>query len=256
MNNQKFLPLLGGCALTFCVFSVTPLVSMAQTEVGAPAAQAAGKETAMLRGWLLPRNSMEELKLLYVKDTTSSPTPIAVSANGARSISPEYLPVSEAGAVVELRAGDKTLTKVSLPLRRKRFYTLIATQSKGEWKLKVFSDGPETENALDRPLRVMNFADDCDIKLAFGKAKPLTVREGEMGEMRAPAKTAMLNMELLGKDGKSLGKAVLEIDVSAAGSAYVVVSPDYRGRMRPRIIYGGAISEETDKPAPVGGGQS
>ncbi len=210
----------------------------------------------MLRGWLLPKEGEEELKLLYFKDPASAPTTIAVSANGMRSTSPEYLPVSEAGGMVELRAGDRTLAKSSLPLRSGRFYTLIATQSKGEWKFKVFADGAETDNALDRPMRVMNFANGCDIKLAFGAAKPLTVQEGEMGEMRAPAKTAMLDMELFGKDGKSLGKAVLEIDASAAGSAYIVVSPDYRGRMRPRIIYGGAVSEDTEKPVDVGGGQS
>jgi hypothetical protein len=37
-----------------------------------------------------------------------------------------------------------------------------------------------------------------------------------------------------------------EVDFVETPSAYVVIAPDYRGRMRPRVISGGSLPSDED----------
>jgi hypothetical protein len=252
MNSKLFSAMAGG--LISCVFlTVSSNTVRAQAESGTAPAPQAEKAAAMFRGWLFPEKTEGEIKMVMLKEQAPEAIPLATSNNGERSATSDYSRLGEGGGLVEIRSGDRVLASANLSLRRDRYYTLTAVQSGGSWKLKVFADGSEAQNAADRPLRVLNFADDCDINLAFRGAKPLKVPERGIGEMRAPAETAMLELELFSRQGKSLGQALLEIDASTAGSVYIVVSPDYRGRMRPRIIYGGQPSETQDVAKDLGG---
>lgn len=98
------------------------------------------------------------------------------------------------------------------------------------------------------PVRVFNFSGGRKTVLHPRDAKPSEVPPGSVAEIKLPASLAPLRVEVPTLDGKGApALSTVELDLKQWPSAYVVVSPDYRGRMRPRVLRGG---EEKEAPAP------
>jgi hypothetical protein len=86
---------------------------------------------------------------------------------------------------------------------------------------------------------VLNFAHGRETLVNYGTDKDVKVPGDSIQEVRMAPKIAGVAVKVLAADGSPPAQTSAEVDFSKASSAYVVVGPDYRGRMRPRVIDGG-----------------
>jgi hypothetical protein len=144
-------------------------------------------------------------------------------------------------SLAELKGKDNAvLASESVNMRAGSYYTLLASQNKeGNWSIKTFFDGPAKVGAVDRPLRVLNFADGRETLLEVSGSPSVTVPGNSYLERNSPAKLLGISVKVHPNDGSPPAQSSTEIDFTVLPSAYLVVCPDYRGRMRPRVIDGG-----------------
>jgi len=205
-----------------------------------------------VRAWLFPADATERVSLvLETGDGAGGSIPLVSTENGAVAASPVYEQSPLSKARLELKSGDKVLVSGGLALTEGRFYTAAAWREGSDWKVKVFLDGPPAGAGSPRPVRVFNFADGRTTMLEVGEAEH-KVGAGSVFELQVAPKPTMITASVLAPDGSHPAISSVEIDLASAPSAYVVVGPDYRGRMRPRVIEGGPLPE-TDSPVEASG---
>jgi hypothetical protein len=193
----------------------------------------------MLRGWIFPAADSDAAVLAVKGEAAEAVTPIAASKGGERMMNPGYIEAKPGNTVIELKAGEQVLASGTVGLVDDAQYTVLAWKNDQKWALKVFPDGPAAPNAADRPLRVLNFAEGRETLLTLAGNKAAKIAGNSFQEFRLPARTAAFTVEVLAPDGGAPAQTSSAVDLSMASSAYVVVAPDYRGRMRPRIVEGG-----------------
>jgi len=148
------------------------------------------------------------------------------------------------------------LASARVALRGRRHYTLAAWYDGTKWNLKVFADGLSPQSSAERPLRVLNFTGDRDTVVTIGRGKGTRVSPDSVQEFKTSPGITMVSVEVMAADGGPPALSAVEVDLAAMPSVYLVVGPDYRGRMRPRIIEGGEIKEpEVPPDAAAGTGQ-
>lgn len=236
--------------LLFCLLSlaVAPLAAAQETA-------AVATKSAKVRGWLFPSGDKEPASLVLKLAGDAGAVTLASTKDGAVISNAGYEEVSPAGTVaVELKSGEQILSTQSLGLREDRHYTLVAWRENGRWQVKAFSDDPGPSNAADRPLRVLNFAEGRNTLVSFAGSAETQVAADSVQESRAPAKVTLVTVRVQSLDGGPPAQSSVEIDFTSAPCAYVAIGPDYRGRMRPRVIEGGPLPEES--PATAGAGEA
>ena len=90
----------------------------------------------------------------------------------------------------------------------------------------------------ERHIRVVNFADGREALLRLNGDKARVVPGSTVMEFPVQASIAMAEVEVRDPRGGAPALSSVEIDFSAFLNSYVVIAPDYRGRMRPRVIGG------------------
>ena len=119
---------------------------------------------------------------------------------------------------------------------------MVVWSSGGKWDAKLFLDASAPQKS-ERHVRVVNFADGREALLRIDGAKPSPVTGSSVAQFPAPTGIALVSVEVLEPKGGPPALSSVEIDFSAFLNAYVVIAPDYRGRMRPRVIGGGRTKE-------------
>jgi hypothetical protein len=233
-----------------CKLSLATLVALLSTP-SAPNAfaqeEAAPKppKAAMIRGWMFPDQAKSSAPMVFKVSDQGQPQVLATSDGTNASLAGGYQSLAGSGKVVlELGAGDKPVFSQTLALQQGKFYTLVAWQQQGVWKVKAFVDQRPGPADSDRPLRVLNFTDRRETEVALGASAAKKISSGGIEEFRVPPKVDTVTAKVFPKDsGGVAATTTVEIDMSAMLGAYVVISPDYRGRMRPRVIAGGEVVE-------------
>jgi hypothetical protein len=210
----------------------------------------AGREApqAYLRGWIYGADE-SPVAMVLVDEEGGEPVPLAEAAGGAVSASELYQPLKPGRRAVELRSGEQVLARADAPLRKDGIYTLLAWKTGAQWQTKLFSDAEGASNAPDRPLRIVNFAGGRETQLSVDGAAETKVAPDTVQEFRGPRKVSMVRVQVLALDGGPPAQSSVEVDFLSIPTAYVVVGPDYRGRMRPRIIVGGKMPEVAEEVA-------
>lgn len=212
-----------------------------------PAAPISGESTtnrvSSVRGWIVPL-AKTQLSLHLKSEGQEAQTAqknLSASSDGSASTGAAYNETASGPSLAELRgANDAVLASERVSLRAGSYYTLLASPNKeGNWSIKTFFDGPTKPGAVDRPLRVLNFADGRDTVLESPGLQSFTVPGNNFLERNYPAKLLGVTVKVLANDGTPPAQSSTEIDLAVLPSAYLLVTPDYRGRMRPRMIDGG-----------------
>lgn len=222
-------------------FSLTLVLPAQEREEEAPAGRE--KPQAFLRGWIYGADE-SPVAMVLLDEEAGEPMPLAEAAGGAVSASELYQTLKPGRRTVELRSGDKVLSRKEVALRKDEVGTLLAWQTGARWQAELFSDSAGATNASDRPLRIINFAGGRETLLSIDGGAATKVAPETVQEFRGPRKVSMVRVQVLALDGGPPAQSSVEVDFRALPSAYVVVGPDYRGRMRPRIIIGGQPPEE------------
>ncbi|MBE2180362.1 MAG: hypothetical protein IAE97_07810 [Chthoniobacterales bacterium] len=228
-------------------------LAMAAGFVGAQTAEEAPPEeapSAMLRAWILPGGESDVATVSVKAGADEGAVVFASSKEGSREISPVYRNVSPGNVAIEAKAGEEILAQAMVALTAQRQYTVVAWKAGAKWQMKVFADGPAASKSAERPLRILNFAHGRGTLVSINRGKEDQVPADAISELKLPPKISGVVVKVLAPDGGAPAQSSTEIDFTVAPSAYVVVGPDSRGRMRPRVVTGGVMPVEPD-PATV-----
>jgi hypothetical protein len=214
----------------------------------------AGREApqAYLRGWIYGADE-SPVAMVLVDEEGGEPVPLAEAAGGAVSASELYQTLKPGRRTVELRSGERVLARKEVAPRKDEMGTLLAWRTGAKWQTELFSDAAGASNAPDRPLRIINFAGGRETLLSIDGGADTKVAADTVQEFRGPRKVSMVRVQVLSLDGGPPAQSSVEVDFRSVPSTYVVVGPDYRGRMRPRIILGGQPPEEFAEGAELAG---
>lgn len=209
-----------------------------------------GKEPARVRGWVFPGKDDKDVTLRALQPQAEAQYPLAAGTGGAAAVSPSYLSLPGGELVLELKSGNQMLSQTRVSLRDGRYYTAAAWRDGAKWTLKIYADGPASSDTTERPVRIFNFAAQRETVVQIEPGPEFDVAPNSVQDLKAPAKVGMVTVKVLSGDGGAPAESTVEVDLSLLGSAYVVVGPDYRGRMRPRVINGGEVRETVPSAQP------
>jgi len=244
LNRPAVFPFLAAVVWLFSICNVQPQEGSVE---GVPI------KTAFLRGWIFPSANGDELALVAIERGSETQRSLAASQEATVVAAPIYAAVAEGPVSLELRSGDRVLAQAQVALRAEKYYTVAAWNSGGTWEIKAFADGPPAPGAADRPLRVFNFAGERETIVSVDGRAGVEVKQQSVVELKAAPKVCMVTVEVLATDGGAPAQSAVEVDVAFLGSVYVVVGPDYRGRMRPRVINGWEkqVEESLERQVPA-----
>jgi len=229
---------------------LTPILQAQEPDQDVPAGREAPQ--AYLRGWIYGSDESPVVMVL-VDDEGGEPVPLAEAAGGAVSASELYQTLKPGRRTVELRSGEKVLARKEVALRKDEMGTLLAWRTGAKWQTELFSDAAGASNAPDRPLRIINFAGGRETLLSIDGGAETKVAADTVQEFRGPRKVSMVRVQVLASDSGPPAQSSVEVNFRTVPSVYVVVGPDYRGRMRPRIILGGQPTEGFAEGAELAG---
>jgi hypothetical protein len=199
------------------------------------------KAAAHLRGWVAGSASSEAVSLLVQSSRDEQAQTIASAGGGETVVNPSYAQTQPGACQFQVKVGDKILKSVTTKLASNEFYTAVAWSADGKWNLAVYDDGPFAKNVPDRPIRLMNFAGGRATLVSVENGSEIKVPGNAMQEIRVPPKLTAFTVKVLAPDGGAPAQSSGDIDFVSIPSAYVLIAPDYRGRMRPRVILGGNL---------------
>lgn len=243
--TRKFIP--AAALLTLCVAPLAAQPEEHETVTGER------KIPASLRAWIFPGSLTQPVTVSITPAGTETTKALAFAKDGATVSRTSYEQIPPGSMRVDLKSGDEVLASKTGNLREEAHYTVLAWNNGGRWELQVFNDDLSSPNAADRPLRVLNFAQGRDTTIALDNGAENPVAKDSVQEMKLPGKVTLVTARVKSLDGGPPAQSSVEIDFASSPSAYVVVGPDYRGRMRPRVLRGGPLPEEPS--APVGSGE-
>jgi hypothetical protein len=224
------------------LFVITAFAASAQETASEPGTAAAAKEPAGLRAWIFPAGG-EPLTVGCRTAGDEQPRTLATAAGDQRSITEGYENFPAGRVELQLKAGEKVLATAAGSLADGRAYTAIALREGGDWKIRVLADGPPKTPGAPRPLRVCNFPGGRETLLSVQGAAESKIAGDSLQEFEVAPGVTLLSVKVLAPDGDAPAQSSTEVDFSLLPSAYLVISPDYRGRMRPRVIVGGQMGE-------------
>ena len=213
-----------------------------------------GRDGAYVRGWIVGGGGSEAVSIFAQGPKDEEPWAFSSAAAGETVTNPGYKAGVAGGFQFQLIAGGKSLQTAKAELAQEVTYTVLAWRQDGQWEFKVYADGPFAKSVVDRPLRLMNFADKRETLISFDNGPETKIAANRVEEFKVPAKLTSFTVKVLASDGGDPALSSGEVDFAMAPSAYVLIAPDYRGRMRPRVVVGGTLPslEESLNPRAEG----
>jgi len=234
-------------ALTTLSFLFLPLLAPVLAQTPAPAATP--PPAPLLRGWIFPSGASDNASIEVKAEAAEAPVVLAISTGGQRQINPGFQEVKPGRTTIELKAGDQVLATGAATLAGSGQYTVLAWKTGPKWEVKLFPDGPLPPNSPDRPLRVLNFAQGRTSTVTLADGKEIKIAPDSIQEIKVPPQAVGMVVRVLASDGGAPAQSSAELDFSSIYSGYVVLGPDYKGRMRPRVIEGGSPPAPPEQPA-------
>lgn len=207
-----------------------------------PGAVPAAERGASVRVWIFPGSEKEKVEVAFSAGEQSEKKVMAQTVAGESRSEEGYQPVAEGQLQSELRVGERVVSSTPVSIRKGGSYTLVVWSNGAKWESKLFLDAGAAQKS-ERHVRVVNFADGREALLSIGGSKPSLVTGNTVAQFPAPTGIALISVEVLDPKGGPPALSSVEIDFSTFLNSYVVIAPDYRGRMRPRIIGGGRTKQ-------------
>lgn len=237
MTNRSLLAYL---LLVALAFGATRAAHAQQSgEAANPAQPAAAQSPGRVRAWVFPGAQGTAAVTL---SATTPEGPIKLADGAAQATEPFYRPLPAGSYSFDLKDGENVVKQKQVRIASDAFYTIVAWLKDGKWDLGVFSDSPArgSGGASERPLRLLNFAEGATstVKVS-GLPAPIILAPESVQETKVPAKVTAVEVSAQPPGGAVPARSICEVDLSIAPAAYVLISPDHRGRLRPGVIPAG-----------------
>jgi hypothetical protein len=203
---------------------------------------AASRAVARLRVWVFAGDSPPQGASIVALGADGSSLSLG-DASGQKTEA-AYRDLPPGNYTVEVRENQNPVAQQMADLGKDSYHTAIAWRSNGKWSLGIYSDKQIKSASGERPLRLLNFAKGATTTIAIKGLQTLEAEPDSVKEVKLPAKIFTLDISAKAPDADVPARTLSDIDLSVAPAAYVLVSPDYRGRLRPQVIEGGEIARE------------
>jgi hypothetical protein len=213
------------------------------------------KPLPAIRAWIFPAGQTDEVSVSLSAGNDEERRVLAKSSSGENAADEMYNDVPEQQLVAEVRIGDRVESSSAVTCKGGNSYTMVVWYGGGKWQSKLYLDSGNTKSA-DRDLRVFNFADGRSAFVGIDDAKKQEIPAASVVVMAVKPGVSMVNVEVADSKGGPAAKSAVEVDFQVFQNAYIVVAPDYRGRMRPRILPGGRTAESLKAEAALRDGAS
>jgi hypothetical protein len=213
------------------------------------------KPLPAIRAWIFPGSETAEVSVSLSAGNDSEKNLLGKSSSGQTAADEAYTSVPDQQLVAEVRVGDRVESTAAVAFKSGHSYTMLVWNGGGKWQSKLYLDAGGTKSE-GRELRVINFAEDRDSSVAIGDGKGQKLAASSVTGIPVEPKISMVNVEVPDPQGGPAAKSTVEIDFTVFQNAYVVIAPDYRGRMRPRVLPGGRTPESLKAEAALQTGPS
>ena len=232
-------------SLLLLAFAIAMVPCALNAQLPAAPGEEPAQPAARVRCWIFPHGEKDSATVVArgadkTEHQLASAKGVAVSPTGYAALAPWTYTLD-----LKLRSGG--VSSPPIQFKDGNFYTVAAMPKGGAWQITTYFDGPPADKSAPRPVHVLNFSPGRSTVVRAGNAPPLQVPPGAVAEMQLPPQRVPVRVEVLAADGGPPALSTVEVDLKEWPCAYVVVSADYRGRMRPRVLRGG---EEPEIAAP------
>ena len=222
----------------FCAIVCSPVSGQQPPAETSPSADG-GKAPGRLRAWVFP-GKQGGSSTLTIGATGTDGSWISLATAVSQATGSAYRDVPQSAYTFAIKDGEKIVAQKQAQVASDSFYTLAAWLKDGKWSLEVYPDSAAPGGSGQRALRLLNFAGAATTTVLVGSARtPVKVVPDSIQEVKLPAKITPLEVSVQPTGGGAPARTLSEVDLAVAPAAYVLVSPDYRGRLRPSIIPAG-----------------
>ncbi len=163
----------------------------------------------------------------------------------ARIETPGYLRLAPGTVTFNLLANGKPAAALTSGLAKDGYYTLAVIKDGDKFQLRGFDDNPSKLGSGTKRVRFFNFAEGRKTSYRFPGQPPVALAHGEIKTVEIPPKLYGININTEAPAGGLPAISEVEIDLTGSRkSASVLISPDYRQRIRPNLIFDGPTPVE------------
>jgi hypothetical protein len=249
MQFKSYRLLMNKALRSLCSLSLLLLAWAAAAEEVESGTLASKERPGYLRTWIMEANG--PLELVMASESALEPEILAQAAVGGSATSSEYVSVPAGRKVFSLRDGDKPVATGIFPIRAGEYSTIIALKKDGRWQIEAFDDVVKRE-ASRHPVRMMNFAGDLQTRLSFSSGETRTISPRSVEEFAIARDIGGVRVEVLAADGGHPAQSSMELDGKSSRATYVIVRPDYRGRLLPELMQDGGVAGAADDEGSAG----
>lgn len=210
----------------------SPALMIAQ-EAPTPA-EPAGKKPGGLRIWAMV---FDEKAPIAIKGRSSDDEPkTLLEVAGAKPQKSPYLEIPSGKITVSLTQGDQALGSQEIELAENDLKTLLFYRSGGQVKMQVFQDPLPGQKNFPPTLRLLNFGTGRVAEVTLGPSEKISVPENTCFVSKVSKKGSLdLQVVLPDPAGGPAAVSMTDVDMGAHPSWSVLMIPDYRGKIRPRV---------------------
>jgi hypothetical protein len=201
----------------------------------------AGKKPSRLRVWVFPGQSVPKGSIITALGADGSS--LALGSAAAHATGNAYRDMPPSKYSFSIKDGDKVLFEKLAQLAPAMCQTLIA----GKWRMEIYEDNATSPNSAARSLRLMNFAKDANLSVVVGSSQTVKIGPDSLRDIKLPAKVTLLDVAASRPGASAPARTLSEVDLVSSPAAYVLVFPDYRGRLRPQIIEAGEAPSSAEQ---------
>lgn len=229
-----------------CLLPVAAAVAQPSPDVvGGPS-----KETpkAQLRVFVFPLDDSSGAVVARAQvKGMESPAVVASAPAGRSQADAGYQDFPAGDGGYEILAADKAVATGPLRLAPSRAFTLVAWQGADRaWQTKLFADDSSSSARL---MRVLNFVPGRQSMVSAGEAEGAAVPATAVQEVQVPAKTVDIRAQVQDPAGGPPFQTSTAFDFAQAGSGYLLIAPDYRGKPDIRVLPGGFVAAPAEQLA-------
>lgn len=189
---------------------------------------------AHLRVWAMVFEENSNIAVRYKKEGI---TPVVLmEAPGEKPMRGSYLEVPKGAGEIELLSGGVPTSSVKLDLLADDYRTLLVSRDGGKLGLQVLQDPIPGQKDFPPAIRLLNFGTGRVAEVTIGAQPKVVVPENRCLITPVEGKgEAVLRVALPDPMGGPAATSTTDVNMGTSPSWSVVMIPDYRGKLRPRV---------------------